>query len=179
MDHDTLNRLRQAHPAWRILVADHAPLVLSFLTLAFIQPNRRAIPAPEIAAHLDAYLDHLRETYPERYPRSARDYLEDWAAPKRAYLRKYYPKSGPDAEFDLTPATEKAIEWLQTLAPQQFIGPAATEEWFCVRGDDRYGNRNPAIALDTDRKSQPSERDRRPPGTRARCCSDQRVCEPP
>jgi uncharacterized protein DUF3375 len=77
---------------------------------------------PEIAAHLDAYLDHLRETYPERYPRSARDYLEDWAAPNRAYLRKYYPKSGPDAEFDLTPATEKAIEWLQTLAPQQFIG---------------------------------------------------------
>ena len=122
MDHDTLDRLRQVHPAWRILVADHAPLVLSFLTLAFIQPNRRAIPAPEIAAHLDAYLDHLRETYPERYPRSARDYLEDWAAPNRAYLRKYYPKSGPDAEFDLTPATEKAIEWLQTLAPQQFIG---------------------------------------------------------
>ncbi len=122
MDHDTLDRLRQVHPAWRILVADHAPLVLSFLTLAFIQPNRRAIPAPEIAAHLDAYLDQLRETYPERYPRSARDYLEDWAAPNRAYLRKYYPKSGPDAEFDLTPATEKAIEWLQTLAPQQFIG---------------------------------------------------------
>jgi len=122
MDHDTLDRLRQVHPAWRVLVADHAPLVLSFLTLAFIQPNRRAIPAPEIAAHLDAYLDHLRETYPERYPRSARDYLEDWAAPNRAYLRKYYPKSGPDAEFDLTPATEKAIEWLQTLAPQQFIG---------------------------------------------------------
>jgi hypothetical protein len=78
MDHDTLDRLRQVYPAWRILVADHAPLVLSFLTLAFIQPNRRAIPAPGIAAHLDAYLDHLRETYPERYPRSARDYLEDW-----------------------------------------------------------------------------------------------------
>lgn len=122
MDHDTLDRLRQTHPAWRILVADHAPLVLSFLILAFIQPNRRTIPAPEITAHLDAYLDQLRETYSERYPRPARDYLEDWAAPNRAYLRKYYPKSGPDAEFDLTPATEKAIEWLQTLAPQQFIG---------------------------------------------------------
>ncbi len=47
MDHDTLDRLRQVHPAWRILVADHAPLVLSFLSLAFIQPDRRAIPAPE------------------------------------------------------------------------------------------------------------------------------------
>ena len=91
-------------------------LVLNFLTLAFIQPNRRAIPAPQIAAHLGAYLDQLRETYPKRYPRSPRDYLEDWAAPDRAYLRKYYPKSGPDAEFDLTPATEKEIEWLDAGA---------------------------------------------------------------
>jgi hypothetical protein len=122
VDHDTLDRLRQSHPAWRVLVADHAPLVLSFLVLAFIQPNRRAIPAPEVTAHLNAYLDQLRETYPDRYPRSAREYLEDWAAPNRAYVRKYYPKSGSEAEFDLTPATEKAIEWLQTLAPQQFIG---------------------------------------------------------
>ncbi len=122
MDHDALDRLRQSHPAWRILVADHAPLILSFLDLAFIQPNRRAILAPELTALLDAYLDQLRETYPDRYPRSAHDYLEDWAAPGRAYLRKYYPKSGSDAEFDMTPATEKAIEWLQALVPQPFVG---------------------------------------------------------
>lgn len=50
MDHETLDRLRQTHPAWRILLADHAPLVLSFLNLAFIQPNRRAILAPELTA---------------------------------------------------------------------------------------------------------------------------------
>lgn len=122
MDHDTLDRMRQSHPAWRVLVADNAPLILSFLLVSFIRPNRRAIPASEITAQLDAYLDHLREAYPERYPRSAREYLEDWAAPNRAYVRKYYPKSGSDAEFDLTPATERAIEWLQTLSPQQFIG---------------------------------------------------------
>ena len=123
MDHDTLDRLRQTHAAWRLLAADHAPLVLSFLALAFIQPNRRAIPAPELTAQLDAYLDQLGETHgTERYPRSARQYLEDWAAPERAYLRKYYPKSGEDADFDLTPATEKAIEWIQGLKPQQFVG---------------------------------------------------------
>jgi len=85
MDHDTLDRLRQSHPAWRILVADHAPLILSFLDLAFIQPNRRVIHAAELTAHLNAYLDQLRETYPDRYPRSAHDYLEDWAAPHRGY----------------------------------------------------------------------------------------------
>jgi flagellar motility protein MotE (MotC chaperone) len=123
MDHDTLDRLRQTHAAWRLLAADHAPLILSFLALAFIQPNRRAIPAPELVALLDAYLGQLGETHgTERYPKSARQYLEDWASPERAYLRKYYPKSGEDAEFDLTPAAEKAIEWIQGLRPQQFVG---------------------------------------------------------
>lgn len=63
MDHDTLDRLRQTSAAWRLLAADHAPLVLSFLALAFIQPNRWAIPAPELTAQLDAYLDQLSETH--------------------------------------------------------------------------------------------------------------------
>lgn len=66
MDHDTLDRLRRSHPAWRILVADHAPLILTFLDLAFIQPNRRAIDAAELTAHLNAYLDQLREPGEDR-----------------------------------------------------------------------------------------------------------------
>jgi hypothetical protein len=98
VDHDTLDRLRQTHPAWRILLADHAPLVLSFFDLTFVQPNRRTMLAPELSAHLSAYLDQLRETYPDRYPRSAHDYLEDWATPGRAYLRKYFCDSEPPAQ---------------------------------------------------------------------------------
>jgi len=43
VDHDTLDRLRQSHTAWRLLAADNAPLVLSFLALAFIAPKRRAM----------------------------------------------------------------------------------------------------------------------------------------
>ena len=123
MDHDTLDRLRQSHTAWRLLAADNAPLILSFLGLAFIKPNRRAIPAPELTAQLNAYLEELAETQgPERYPKSARQYLDDWATPERAYLRKYYPRSGEDAEFDLTPAAEKSIDWVRSLKPQQFVG---------------------------------------------------------
>jgi hypothetical protein len=123
MDHDSLDRYRQTHPAWRLLTADNAPLILSFLDLSFIRPNRRAIPAPELIAQLDAYLAQLTEIHGAgRYPKLARQYLEDWAAPDRGYLRKYYPRSGEEADFDLTPTTEKALEWIQGLTPQQFIG---------------------------------------------------------
>lgn len=123
LDHDTLDRLRQTHPAWRLLAADHAALLLSFFESAFIRPNRRAIPATELTSHLDAYLSQLAETHgTERYPKSARQYLDDWAAPERGFLRKYYPRTGDDAEFDLTPSAERALEWIQGLLPQQFVG---------------------------------------------------------
>jgi len=97
MDHDTLDRMRQSHAAWRVLVADNAPLILSFFILCFIRPNRRAIPAPEITAQLGVYLDNLREMYPERYPRSAREYLEDWAAPNRSGRSALSNASGPQS----------------------------------------------------------------------------------
>lgn len=50
LDHDALDRMRQTHPAWRLLAADHAPLLLGFFDAAFIRPNRRAIPAAELIA---------------------------------------------------------------------------------------------------------------------------------
>ena len=123
LDHDALDRLRQTHPAWRMLAADHAPLLLGFFESAFIRPNRRAIPALELISQLDAHLSQLSETHgPERYPKGARQYLDDWAAPERGFLRKYYPRNGDDAEFDLTPSAERALEWIQSLLPHQFIG---------------------------------------------------------
>ena len=51
------------HPAWRLLLVDSAPLIISFFHSAFIQPNRRAIAAGELVAKLDDYLYRLREVY--------------------------------------------------------------------------------------------------------------------
>lgn len=123
MDHDYLEKLKQTHPTLRLIAADNAPLIISFLFLVFIQPNQRSLPQAEITSRLDDYLFHLREIYgEERYPKQARAYLEDWAGGKTPFLRKYYTDAGDEPEFDLTPATEKAVEWLQSLEQRQFIG---------------------------------------------------------
>ncbi len=91
MDHDYLARLKQTHPALRLLNADNAPLTISFLFRIFIEPNRRSLPHSELVARLDDYLVHLRAVHgEERYPRSAREYLEDWANAQAPFLRKYY-----------------------------------------------------------------------------------------
>jgi hypothetical protein len=39
-----------------------------------------------------------------------------------AFLRKYYPPQEDEAEYDLSAATEKALEWLNSLSEKQFVG---------------------------------------------------------
>lgn len=39
LDYATLTNLRKNHPAWRLLLADHAPLIATFLQQVFVSPN--------------------------------------------------------------------------------------------------------------------------------------------
>jgi flagellar motility protein MotE (MotC chaperone) len=123
MDFQTLEALRKNHPAWRLLMADSAPMVASFLHRGFIARNLRTISQQELAAKLEDYLFHLRERLGEgSYPRSATDYLDEWASEGRGWLRKYYPPGSDEPHFDLTPASEKALAWLAGLQQRQFVG---------------------------------------------------------
>ncbi len=122
MKYEYLQKLR-SHPAWRLLTADSAPLILSFFHLVFVKPNRRAISAGKLAAKLDDYLYHLRQIHGDGlFPRPSKDYLDSWAGGEQAFLRKYYPDKGDEPEYDLTPASEKVIEWLSSLAQKKFVG---------------------------------------------------------
>jgi len=122
MDYQYLVKLKQ-HPTLRLLNAESFPLIISFFHQTYIEPNVRVLSQSEIVEKLDDYLFQLRQAYGETlHPRTAREYLDQWASGESAYLRKYYPPQGDEPEFDLTPATEKAIEWLRSLVQKQFIG---------------------------------------------------------
>lgn len=123
LDYPTLEALRTHHPAWRLLRSDHAPLVASFLHRVFIEPNVRVMPAADLAEALEDELYALRQQLGEEsFPKSALAYLDDWAAPDKAWLRKFYRPGTDEPQFDLTPATEKAIAWLGQLAERSFVG---------------------------------------------------------
>ena len=123
LDYATLESLRRKHPAWRLLLADHAPLVASFLHRVFVLPNVRAMAMPELVSKLEDELFHLRESLGENaFPKPAAAYLENWTQDARGWLRKYYPPGSDEAHFDLTPATEKAIAWLESLTQRAFVG---------------------------------------------------------
>jgi hypothetical protein len=123
MDFATLDTLRHQHPAWRLLVADHAPLIASFLHRSFLEANARALPQRELVLRLEDHLHTLRERLGEEsFPRTAAAYLDDWAADGRGWLRKFYPPDTDEPHFDLTSAAERAIRWLSQLADRSFVG---------------------------------------------------------
>ena len=66
MDLDELDRLWERHPAWRLLRARNAPLVLAFLGWQFIDDNRGAVPAGELVAALEDFLYAVHRSDPER-----------------------------------------------------------------------------------------------------------------
>lgn len=123
MDHATLSALRDRHPAWRLLSSPHAPLLASFLHRVFVAPNVRVMSEADLAEALEDELFTLREQLgADSYPRGAPEYLNDWAAPDKGWLRKFYRPGSDEAQFDLTPASEKAIAWLLSLTERPFVG---------------------------------------------------------
>ena len=123
MDHDTLEALRDRHPAWRLLRAQHAPMVLSFLGRHFVEDNNGATPAARLAELLDEHLESLDDGVDEpRFPRTPDAYLEEWSSSDRGWLRRFYPAGSDEVHFDATPALEKAYGWVAALRVRSFVG---------------------------------------------------------
>lgn len=121
--YDTLASLRQYHPAWKLLRSDHAPLIASFLHQVFLESNERFLEESKMVEALEDCLYSLHAAHGETlFPRTARDYLNDWADPEKGWVRKFYQKGSDEPFFDLTPATERAIAWLQSLSARNFVG---------------------------------------------------------
>jgi hypothetical protein len=109
MDHFYIKNVVLPNPAVRLLKMDNAPLIISFLYQEFKGNNRIDITDAELTQQLSDYLYYLRENNEEGlYPDTAPAYLDRWTAD--GLLRKYYPPSSDEPFFQLTPATEKAID---------------------------------------------------------------------
>jgi hypothetical protein len=103
----------------QILRAENFPLIISFLHLAFKQQDRIFYNQQELRSILSDYIFSLEEQGIADYKNDPLDYLQQWA--KLGYLRRYYD-IGDEPVFDLTPATENALKWLEDLNKQQFVG---------------------------------------------------------
>lgn len=123
LDYATLELLRRNHPAWRLLCAQHASLVAGFLHRVFLVPNVRNLSQADLVEALEDELYALRgQLGAETFPGTAQSYLNDWAENDKGWLRKFYPAGTDEPHYDLTPATEKALAWLESLTERAFVG---------------------------------------------------------
>jgi hypothetical protein len=121
--YEDITFLREHNAAWRLLRADNAPLVLSFLHRVFVEGNARSVAATDLISQLDDELYALNDRLGAgTFPKPAREYLNDWARPELGWLRKYYPAGSDEPHFDATPAVEKALSWLRSLEARSFVG---------------------------------------------------------
>ena len=126
MDYETVDAQRERHASWRLLRAGNASLILSFLGDFFVDGNRGATSASELAAALDDALYVVNggsssEGAP-RFPKAPRAYLEDWAAAESGLLRRFYPPGDDEVLYEVTPAFEKAYAWVESLKGRPFVG---------------------------------------------------------
>ena len=122
MDYDQLAYDLQHAPGVRLLKADSAALIISFLHRQFKREQRMAIPLAELAERLANTIEVLNEQAPGSYPRPAQSYLTEWADEQHHYIRITTPASSDMPLVELTAETERAIGWIEELHGQPFVG---------------------------------------------------------
>ncbi len=123
MRFEDVDALRKHSLAWKLLRADNAPLILTFLHRIFVEANARSVPSSELISQLDDEIYALNERLGAgTFPKSAKAYLDDWSAPEMGWLRKYYPIGSDEPYFDATPAVERALSWVRSLQSRTFVG---------------------------------------------------------
>ncbi|ALG85269.1 DUF3375 domain-containing protein [Gordonia phthalatica] len=123
MQFDEIVAVRKSSAAWRLLRADNAPLLLSFLGRVFVDDNVREISESALVNLLDDELYSLNKRLgPGTYPRTPKAYLDEWAAADTGWLRKYYVIESDEPHYDATPAVERAVAWVRSLRERGFVG---------------------------------------------------------
>jgi hypothetical protein len=103
----------------QILRAEHFPLLLSFFHVAFKQQDRVSYTQVNLVSLLGDFLYSLDYHGITEYQKSPLEYLQKWA--QQGYLRRYY-ETGDEPVYELSPAAENALKWLEDLNKQQFVG---------------------------------------------------------
>lgn len=122
MTFEKIYQLLKTHRTVTLITADNAALIISFLFRSFKQNSNGfktdAISEKDLTEQLSDYL-YVLNADKEQFPRPSKQYLTEWS--NAGYLRKY-PTKNDEFAFELTPATENAFKWIDSLDKREFIG---------------------------------------------------------
>lgn len=122
MEYEYLTSLLRQHPGWRLLRSANAAFVATVLHRVFVADNARTVAEPVLVEAVDDELYRQRAVDPDVLPRNAREYVAEWTSPEKSWLRSFYPAGSDLPSYDITPAAEKALAWLESLTQRTFVG---------------------------------------------------------
>ena len=121
LDYHEIRYRLESYAVFRILRKESAAFMLGFFHDQFKRRHRADIGQAELSAALGAYQEFVRMSEGEEaQPRESSAYLDEWS--NEGFLRKYYPLGSSEACYDLTPDSERALEWIGELSGRPFVG---------------------------------------------------------
>jgi hypothetical protein len=120
MNFEKASSLYRNDKTLQLLRADNFPLLMSFFHLAFKQQNKISFTQTEIRGLLGDYLFSLERKGISDYKTDPLSYLLQWA--DQGYVSRRYYDSSDEPVYELTPASENALKWLDDLTERDFVG---------------------------------------------------------
>ncbi|WP_345372119.1 DUF3375 domain-containing protein [Algivirga pacifica] len=121
MNYSTLSFYAEHNVTLRLLRSNNMPMVASFLFKAFKEAGELQLPESQAVELLANHLMDLNQGQEKPlFPKKEIDYLKDWT--EASYLSHYYISYEQEPVYELTPAAERALQWLEGLEQKAFVG---------------------------------------------------------
>ncbi|MEA1891613.1 MAG: DUF3375 domain-containing protein [Campylobacterota bacterium] len=120
MKFEYLKHLKSTNQTIKLLNSDNFAFMLSFFHFVFVKKAHIVLNHSEIIQYLDDFLYDINNSYDNIFPKTPKEYLDDFANDKNAYLRKYHGDSD-EPLYELTPHTNRALEFVESLAKSEFV----------------------------------------------------------
>jgi hypothetical protein len=109
-------------PVLSVFRMDNPPLLISFLFAEFRIKNQTPLREDRLIESLNFHILEIRKLETEEffYTKDSEKTLTQWA--NEGFLRKYYSANIDFPFYELTPASEKIMNYLQDLDKKDFVG---------------------------------------------------------
>jgi len=121
MTYEYLKTLKKYNQTIKLLNSDNFAMMVGFFYFVFVEKKYITLKHSVLVDMFDDYLYDINLTYENAYPKSAKEYLDDFVSDKNGYLKKYHTTED-EAVYELTPYTQKALEFLESLEKKEFVG---------------------------------------------------------
>ena len=121
MTYEYLKNLKKYNSTIKLLNSDNFAMMVSFFYFIFTKKRYISIEHTKILNYLDDFLYDINRANDTLFPKTAKEYLDDFASDKNGYLKKYHGSDG-ELMYELTPYTQKTLEFIDGLEKKEFVG---------------------------------------------------------